>query len=281
MKKKQITPVIKLKLEPENEQIEVELNIDSTKQKLEKPDSEKTFEELIIDNENFVYSTVNKEFKQYPWNVKEDLYSAGKEGLVYAATKFNGANHNNKFISYAIHWIRYYINEEIRNLYPVKLNQNYVYKRSKIKKFVTKFEEEHHRTPTEDEISKELGFSKKVIQNVMDINGGENFSFISFQTVTNDSSNDSNSDDYIENKLVNEYLGESSLDKGIVNIELRDLLSELKKSVDKKDFFMFLDKHLHNLSYSQIAKKYGLNFPSSAKYKIERVEQFCKSLVNK
>ena len=36
----------------------------------------------------------------------------------------------------------------------------------------------------------------------MDINGGENFSFISFQTVTNDSSGDGNSDDYIENKLV-------------------------------------------------------------------------------
>lgn len=198
---------------------------------------------------------------------------------MYAATKFNGSKHNNKFISYAIHWIRYYVNEEIRNLYPVKLNQNYVYKRSKIKKFMTKFEEENHRQPTEDEISKELGFSKKVIQNVMDINGGENFSFISFQTVTNDSSNDSNSEDYIENKLVNEYLGESASDKGITNIELRDLLKELRKYVEIKEYNMFIDKHLNELSYSQIAKKYGLNFPSSAKYMIERVEQQCKKLV--
>ena len=46
-----------------------------------KPDSEKTFEELIIDNENFVYSVVNKEFKQYSISIKEDLYSAGKERI--------------------------------------------------------------------------------------------------------------------------------------------------------------------------------------------------------
>ena len=46
-----------------------------------------------------------------------------------------------------------------------------VYKRSKIKKFSVQFEQEHNRQPTEDEISKALGFSKKVIQNVMDING--------------------------------------------------------------------------------------------------------------
>jgi RNA polymerase sigma factor (sigma-70 family) len=281
MKRKQKSPVIKLNVEPQEQDISIEVNVEDIPPKNTKPDSEKTFEELIIDNENFVYSTVNKEFKQYPWNVKEDLYSAGKAGLVYAASKFNGACHDNKFISYAIHWIRYYVNEEIRNLYPVKLNQNYVYKRSKIKKFTEQFKQEHHREPTEDEISKALKFSKKVIQNVRDINGGENFSFISFQTVTNDSSGDGNSDDYIENKLVNEYLGESVTDAGIVNIELKDLLTELRKYVDKKDFNMFIDKHLRNLSYSQIAKKYGLNFPSSSKYIIERVEKMCKKLVNK
>ena len=41
----------------------------------------KTFEQLVIENENFVYSIVNNEFKQYPWNIKEELYSAGKERI--------------------------------------------------------------------------------------------------------------------------------------------------------------------------------------------------------
>jgi hypothetical protein len=38
----------------------------------------KSFDELVIENEKFVYSVVNNEFKNYPWNVKEELYSAGK-----------------------------------------------------------------------------------------------------------------------------------------------------------------------------------------------------------
>lgn len=48
-----------------------------------KLDSEKTFDELIIDNERFIYDVVNKEFKQHfsiP-GLKEDLYSAGKERI--------------------------------------------------------------------------------------------------------------------------------------------------------------------------------------------------------
>ena len=40
------------------------------------PDSKKTFEQLICDNENFVYKVVNDEFKNYSWNIKQELYSA-------------------------------------------------------------------------------------------------------------------------------------------------------------------------------------------------------------
>lgn len=81
MRKKQAKPEIKLSLEPVEQEYTIEVDIDHQPNASAKPDSEKTFEELIIDNENFVYSTVNKEFKQYPWNVKEDLYSAGKERI--------------------------------------------------------------------------------------------------------------------------------------------------------------------------------------------------------
>lgn len=242
-------------------------------------DSNKTFEQLVIDNKDFVYSVVNKEFKTYPWNIKNELYSAGIEGLVYAATKFKPTEYNNKFISYAVHWIRYYINEEIRKMYPVKLNQNYMYKRGKIKKFTAKFVEEHGREPSNDEISEGLGISKKVINNILSINNGENFQFVSFQAVNNEGSDDNISESYVENKLINEYLEETVSDYGMTNFELQDLLSVLKKQVPEKDYNMFVDKHLNGLSYSDIAKKYGLNFPSSSKYVIERVEKTCKTLL--
>lgn len=247
-------------------------------------DAEKTFEQLILDNENFVYSVVNKEFKQYPLSVKQDLYSAGKYGLVYAATKFDRSNYSNKFISYAVHWIRFYVNEEIRKLYPVKLNQNYIYKRTKIKKFISDYEEKHGKTPSMKAIVKGVGMSEKVIQNVMNINNGENFKFISFQATTSNNNDDPTSDSYIENKLVNEYLESEDTNYNMINFELNDMLSELKQKLKDKNFDdnaynMFIDKYLYEMSYSDIAKKYKLNFPSSSKYLIERVSNVCKELV--
>jgi RNA polymerase sigma factor (sigma-70 family) len=242
-------------------------------------DSNKTFEELILDNKDFVYSVVNKEFKHFPWHIKNELYSAGMEGLVYAATKFDPTNYNNKFISYAVHWIRVYINEEIRKMYPVKLNQNYVYKRGKIKKFIAKFAEEHGREPTIAEISGGVEMSQKVVNNILSLNNGENFQFVSFQAVNPEGSDDTTSESYVENKLVNEYLEETVSDYGMTKYELNDLLDALKKRISEKDYNMFIDKHLNGLSYSAIAKKYGLNFPSSSKYIIERVENVCKELL--
>lgn len=243
-------------------------------------DQGKTFDQLIIENERFVYSVVNKEFKNTPWDIKPDLYSAGKQGLVYAATKFDSKNYKNKFISYAVNWIRYFVNEELRNMYPVKLNQNFVYKRNKIKKFIAKYETEYGRQPTYEEISENLGLSVKVIGNILGINNGENFSFVSFQAVNKDAGDDPGSENYVENKLVNEYLEETENDSGMLNFEFKDLLKALKKQIPERDYFMFVDKYINNLSYSDIAKKYNLNFPSSAKYVIERVEKLCKKLLS-
>lgn len=266
-------------LEVFNNDVQAEINEEINAEINQGSDAGKSFEQLIIENEKFIYSVVNKEFKNTPWDIKPDLYSAGKQGLVYAATKFDSKNYKNKFISYAVNWIRYFVNEELRNMYPVKLNQNYVYKRNKIKKFIAKYEKEFNRQPTYEEISKELGLSVKVIGNILGINNGENFSFVSFQSVNKDAGDDPGNENYMENKLINEYLEESVSDADITKFEFKDLLIVLKKRVAEKDFNMFVDKYINNLSYSEIAKKYKLNFPSSAKYVIERVEKICKELL--
>ena len=121
--------------------------------------------------------------------------------------------------------------------------------------------------------------SEKVINNILNINHGDNFQFISFQSVTNNS-DDVESESYIENKLVNEYLETSTFDGGFSNLELQDLIETLYKHTNKRSINMFLDKYMNDLSYSQIAKKYKLNFPSSAKYIIEQVEKLCKKLIS-
>ena len=241
--------------------------------------SQEVFEKLILDNQNFAYSIVNKEFAKYPWNIRPELNSAALEGLVYAATKYDPSRQDEcKFISYAVHWIRYYINEEIRKLYPVKLNQNFVCKRKKVTSFIAKYEDEHGETPSIEEISKNVGMSEKVVQGILNVNCGENFQFVSFNAPV-DVGDSSGNESFNESKLVSEYL-ESSCDySSTAKVELDDLLSALKTRTSKNDYDIFYDYYINGESYSELAIKYGLKFPSSVSYIIKKCEKICRSLV--
>lgn len=244
-------------------------------------DKGKTFEQLVTENINFAYSVVHKEFGKTPENIKEELLSAAKLGLVYAATKYDNNQNNNNFISYAVNWIRYYIQEELRKLSPIKLNQNFVTKRNKINNFISTFKKEHDGVePEVEDISKATGYSVKVVNNVLGVNKGDNYSFVSFNSLINAGSS-KNEDDgtQMENKLTNEFLEESQMDQGVMQLEVADLLRELKKHVSIDDYNIFVDKHLNDLSISEIAKKYKLKFPASAAYRIKCVEKICKNLV--
>lgn len=243
------------------------------------PDYGKSFEQLIIENENFAYSIVNKEFAKYSWQVKEDLFAAAKEGLVYAATKYDPYQEEAKFISYSVNWIRYYIHEEVRKLNPIKLNQNFVSKRNKIKKTIAEFEKEHGRKPTSEEIAQITSMSEKVVGNVYGINQGENFNFVSFQALMNGNNNKDGDEGSVENKLMNEYI-EATDTSAMDSYEVRDLLEALKKRVSDEDYKIFVDKHINGMSFSDIAKKYNLNFASSASYRLKCIEKVCKTLLD-
>lgn len=241
--------------------------------------SKEEFERLILENQNFAYSIVNKEFSKYPWSIKPELNSAAIEGLIYAATKYDPSRQDEcKFISYAVHWIRYYINEEIRKLYPVKLNQNFVSKRKKVTSFIAKYEDKYGKTPSINEISKNVGMSEKVVQGILNINGGENFQFVSFNSPSNVGDSEGN-ESFNESKLVGEYLETSCDYSGQAKIELKDLLRELKKKTSEDDYNIFYDYYINGESYSDLAVKYGLKFPSSVSYIVKKCEKICKALV--
>lgn len=241
----------------------------------------KTIDQLILENINFAYSIVHKEYSKFPIQVKEDLLSAAKEGLCYAASKYDNTQNNNNFISYAVNWIRYYIQEELRKSTPIKLNQNFVTKRNKICNFISNYKKDHDgESPEYIDIAHATGYSEKVVKNVLNINKGENYNFVSFNSIMNTGSS-KNEDDgtQMENKLTNEYIEESGMDQGILSLEVEDLLKELRKKVSEPDYNMFIDKYINDLSISEIAKKYNLPFPASAKYRLKRVESVCKNLV--
>jgi RNA polymerase sigma factor (sigma-70 family) len=240
--------------------------------------SQEEYEKLIIDNINFVYKVVNDNFSNYSWNIKQELYSAGKRGLVVAATKFDPSNYENKFIAYAVSWIKYYIHEEIRILYPVKLNQNFLYKRNKVNSAIKQFEDENGKQPTAEELSKIVGMSTKVIGNIMSINKGKDFQFVSFQTASSNS--DSESEDYVGDRLTYEHFDEEDENSAMSEYELTDLLDVLQKKIPQLDYKIFVDKYMNDMSYSDIARKYNLPFASSVSYLIKKSEKVCKELLD-
>lgn len=236
-------------------------------------DREKSSDQLIIDNQKFAYSVVNDEFKRYLnySNLREDLYSAAKMGLIVAARKYK-PSFDNKFISYAVHWIRYYVNEEVRKYYPVKLNQNHVYKRNKLLKAIEKFKKEHNgKKPTDAWLMKELKISQKVLDGIRKVNGGKNFKFVSIQN-TYDTED---GEETCENKVMAEIEKATNPQAGI---EAEDILNTLKTMVPERDYNIFIDIKKNGCSFKDIKDKYGLKFPSSAAYLVKRMEKICREI---
>lgn len=240
--------------------------------------SEEEISKLVTDNINFVYSTVNKNFAKYITNadIKDDLYQAGMYGLSYAANKFD-KNHKTKFITYAVYWIKYYVYQEIIKIYPIALNQNHIYKRNKIKQAQEEFRKLYDREPSVDELSEMLpDFSKKVIKNVLSVNGGDNYDFVSFQSVT---TNNKDSDKCEMDNVLSNVIEQKQEDPQI-KYQIRETLSLLKKQVEPNLYNMFIAYYINGDNYSDIAIKNGLKHPASAKYYISKVCDKFKDIYN-
>ena len=239
---------------------------------------------LVENNMKFAYKIVEKEFGKYPYYIKQELNAAALEGLIYAATKYDPENkdENGKtcgFISYAVHWIRYYIYEQIRDFYPVKFNQNFVSKRNKVMKCIEEYKKNNDdKMPTVEYISGIVHMSEKVVKNILSVNNGENFTFMSFNAPAE--GEDSTSENLSESKLVDQYL-ENSADNGFMHkIILDDVLENLQKEITPTEYAIFMDYYIRGESLSDLAKKYDMKFPSSVAYLIKKCEKKCKEIAN-
>ena len=106
--------------------------------------------ELVIHNLRFVIS-VAKQY-QHQGLPLEDLISAGHEGLIIAAQKYD-VDRGFKFISYAVWWIRQSI---LKALYSssrtIRLPLNQIGNVSKVLRAIKNFEQKYERTPTLEEL---------------------------------------------------------------------------------------------------------------------------------
>ncbi len=126
-------------------------------------------EKLTRANLRFVVS-VAKQYQNQGLSLP-DLINEGNLGLIKAAEKFDETR-GFKFISYAVWWIRQSIMQAINEQSRiVRLPLNQVSSLTKYKKAISGFEQEYHRKPTDEELSKILEISEDKIKKTVKISG--------------------------------------------------------------------------------------------------------------
>lgn len=137
-------------------------------QRIKKGD-QKALEKLTSANLRFVVS-VAKQYQNQGLSLP-DLINEGNLGLIRAAEKFDETR-GFKFISYAVWWIRQSILQALAEQSRiVRLPLNQVGSLNKINKALARFEQEHERAPSPEELAKELNIPKDKITDTLRVSG--------------------------------------------------------------------------------------------------------------
>ena len=133
-------------------------------QRIKKGD-QRALDKLTRANLRFVVS-VAKQYQNQGLSLP-DLINEGNLGLIKAAQKFDETR-GFKFISYAVWWIRQSILQALAEQSRiVRLPLNQVGSLNKISKALSKFEQEHERRPSSEELAKELDISVDKISDTL------------------------------------------------------------------------------------------------------------------
>ena len=129
----------------------------------------KALDKLTRANLRFVVS-VAKQYQNQGLSLP-DLINEGNLGLIKAAEKFDETR-GFKFISYAVWWIRQSILQALAEQSRiVRLPLNQVGSLNKINKALSRFEQEHERRPSPDELAEELGLPVEKVADTMKVQG--------------------------------------------------------------------------------------------------------------
>ncbi len=218
------------------------------------------FQKLINDNITFPYFLVKKEFgKKVPPNQWDDLVSAATAGMIYAATKYDLSKQDKcKFITYASNWIRYYVNEQIKDLYPVRTNQNFCRKKNMIDRSIAKYKAENDgKEPSIEWISNETGLSIDTIKTAQAVcinESGKYFSFMSIDFNANSDEKSVQTADKISLKCLDKIKGGALSDEN--RRDLEEVLENLKKRVSSDEYNLFLEYYLNQTSKAKLSVKF-------------------------
>ncbi len=137
-------------------------------QRIKKGD-QAALEKLTRANLRFVVS-VAKQYQNQGLSLP-DLINEGNLGLIKAAEKFDETR-GFKFISYAVWWIRQSILQALAEQSRiVRLPLNQVGSLNKINKALAKFEQEHERAPSAEELSVILDIPREKVADTLKVSG--------------------------------------------------------------------------------------------------------------
>ena len=129
----------------------------------------RALEKLVRSNLRFVVS-VAKQYQNQGLSLP-DLINEGNLGLIKAAEKFDETR-GFKFISYAVWWIRQSILQALaEQSRSVRLPLNQVGSLNKINKAFQRFEQEHERRPSAEELAEELDIPVDKIADTLRMSG--------------------------------------------------------------------------------------------------------------
>lgn len=216
-------------------------------QKIRKGDR-RALERLTRANLRFVVS-VAKQYQNQGLSLP-DLINEGNVGLIKAAEKFDETR-GFKFISYAVWWIRQSILQAIAEQSRiVRLPLNQVGSVNKINRELNKFEQEHERRPSVDEIADRINLPEDKIEEAMKVNNRH----VSLDAPFVDGEDNSLLDVLADNDM-------PMADKALVQESLRkeiDRAIELLNDREQKVVRAFFGIGSPEMTLEEIGEKYNL-----------------------
>ena len=216
-------------------------------QKIKKGDR-RALERLTRANLRFVVS-VAKKYQNQGLSLP-DLINEGNVGLIKAAEKFDETR-GFKFISYAVWWIRQSILQAIAEQSRiVRLPLNQVGSVNKINRELNKFEQEHERRPSVDEIADRIDLPEDKIEEAMKVNNRH----VSMDAPFVDGEDNSLLDVLADNDM-------PMADKALVQESLRkeiDRAIELLNDREQKVVRAFFGIGSPEMTLEEIGEKYNL-----------------------
>ncbi len=228
-------------------------------------------EQLVKANLRFVVS-VAKQYQHQGLSLA-DLINEGNIGLMKAVQKFDDTR-GFKFISYAVWWIRQSILQALaEQSRMVRVPTNQMGEANKIRKATLKFEQEHERRPSINEISEDINISEDKIMAAIK----SNTRHISMDAPLSDNSSSGMIDLLPGNDSTN-------IDEEFLKESLKQELSMALKALNERERLVleaFYGINQPELTLKEIGEKYGMSRERARQVRERAIRRLRQSTQNK